>query len=142
MGSDPRFWEQLRDNRSGLAGLLIVAIYFMMAAGVWGGLLGQDWSSAGGDRWAPPGAEAWFGTNLLGQDIFQRSIYSVRTAFEIGLVVSVLSTLLGAILGAVAGWYGKTWADGSVLWLAGVLDSIPFYLFVAAVAFAFASTPW
>lgn len=142
MGSDLRFWKQLRDNNAGLAGLLIVAIYFVMAVGVWAGLLGQDWSSAGGDRWASPGADAWFGTNLLGQDIFQRSIYSVRTAFEIGLVVSVLSTLLGAILGAVAGWYGKTWVDGSVLWLAGVLDSIPFYLFVAAVAFALQGMPW
>jgi peptide/nickel transport system permease protein len=142
MGSDLRFWKQLSDNRAGLAGLVIVAIYFVMAVGVWAGLLGQDWSNAGGDRWASPGAEAWFGTNLLGQDIFQRSIYSVRTAFEIGLVVSVLSTLLGAILGAFAGWYGKTWVDGSVLWLAGVLDSIPFYLFVAAVAFALQGKPW
>jgi ABC-type dipeptide/oligopeptide/nickel transport system permease subunit len=34
------------------------------------------------------------------------------------------------------------WVDGSVLWLAGVLDSIPFYLFVAAVAFALQGKPW
>ena len=42
----------------------------------------------------------WFGTNLIGQDIYQRAIYSVSTAFEVGLVVSMLATLLGALLGA------------------------------------------
>ena len=40
------------------------------------------------------------GTNIIGQDIFQRSIYSTKTAFEIGLIVAVLSTILGALLGA------------------------------------------
>lgn len=142
MNSDVRFWKQLKENKSGLAGLSVVVIYFLLAAGVWAGMLGQEWSAAGGDRWASPSRDAWFGTNLLGQDIFQRSIFSIRTAFEIGLVVSVLSTMLGALLGAVAGWYGKTWIDGFFLWLAGVLDSIPFYLFVAAVAFALQGKPW
>jgi peptide/nickel transport system permease protein len=135
-------WNQLRNNNAGLAGLMVVLLYFGLAVSVWAGLLGQDWSPTTGDSWASPGADAWFGTNRLGQDIFQRSMYSVRTAFEIGLVVSVLSTLLGAVLGAAAGWRSKTWLDGSVLWLAGVLDSIPFYLFVAAVAFALQGKPW
>lgn len=142
MGSDLRRWKQLGINTAGLAGLLVVSIYFLLAVGVWADILGQNWSSISGDSWASPGADAWFGTNRLGQDIFQRSMYSVRTAFEIGLVVSVLSTLLGALLGAVAGWYTKSWLDGGVLWLAGVLDSIPFYLFVAAVAFALQGKPW
>lgn len=92
MNSDVRFWKQLKENKSGLAGLSVVVIYFLLAAGVWAGMLGQEWSAAGGDRWASPSRDAWFGTNLLGQDIFQRSIFSIRTAFEIGLVVSVLST--------------------------------------------------
>jgi len=142
MVSDLHYWSRLKNNRAGLAGLIIVVSFFLLAVGVWAGLLGQGWSAAGGERWAPPGAEAWFGTNLLGQDIFQRSVFSVRTAFEIGLIVSILSTALGAALGAIAGWYGKSWVDGTVLWLAGVLDSIPFYLFVAAVAFALQGKPW
>jgi peptide/nickel transport system permease protein len=137
-----QFWRQLKSDRGGLAGLLIVSIFFLMAAGVWTGLLGQNWSGASGGRWEPAGGEFWFGTNLLGQDIFQRSIYSVRTAFEIGLVVSMVSTLVGATLGALAGWYSNTWIDQGILWLKGVLDSIPFYLFVAAVAYALQGASW
>jgi peptide/nickel transport system permease protein len=137
-----RLWSQLRNDRAGLAGLLIVSLFFLVAAGVWAGWLGQGWSAANGGRWESAGAEFWFGTNILGQDIFQRSIYSIRTAFEIGLVVSLASTVLGAILGALAGWYQGTWVDGTILWLKGVLDSIPFYLLVAAVAFALHGKPW
>ena len=77
-----------------------------------------------------------------GTGYFQRSVYSVRTAFDIGIVVSVLSTALGAALGALAGWYNKTWVDSVILWLTGVLDSIPFYLFVAAVAYALQGKDW
>ncbi len=142
MTSDSRIWRQLKKNRAGLAGLLIVAVFFLLAAGVWTGILGQDWSDAGGGRWEPPGKEFWFGTNLLGQDIFQRSIYSVRTAFEVGMVVSIFSTVLGAVLGSLAGWYSDSWIDHAILWLKGVLDSIPFYLFVAAVAYALQGQDW
>jgi peptide/nickel transport system permease protein len=135
-------WTRLRGDPYGMAGLLIVAFFLLLALGVWSGLLGQDWSSAAGGRWEPIGPRFWFGTNVLGQDIFERSIYSVRTAFEIGLVVAVLSTLLGALLGGLAGWRAHGWVDASILWLKGVLDSIPFYLFVAAVAFALQGKAW
>ena len=137
-----RTWNRLRKDPVGLTGLLIVSLFLVLAVGVWAGLLGQDWSAADGGRWETPGAKHWFGTNVLGQDIFQRSVYSVRTAFEIGLVVSILSTALGAALGALAGWHAGRFTDGAITWLKGVLDSIPFYLFVAAVAFALQGAPW
>lgn len=137
-----RVWAKLRRDRSGMTGLLIVLLFALLALGVWMGLLGQGWSSASGGRWEPVSADYWFGTNVLGQDIFQRAVYSIRTAFGIGLVVALASTALGALLGALAGWYSKTWVDGTILWLKGVLDSIPFYLFVAAVAFALLGQPW
>jgi peptide/nickel transport system permease protein len=142
MAASARTWTKLKGDSAGLAGLALVFVFFLLAAGVWLGLAGQGWADASGGRWESPGAEHWFGTNVLGQDIFQRSLYSVRTAFEIGLVVAVFSTVIGAALGALAGWRGPGWADGTVMWLAGVLDAIPFYLFVAAVAFALKGQPW
>jgi len=137
-----RVWSSLRRDRAGLLGLVIVGLFFLVAVGVWLGWLGQDWSAADGGRWESAGPDHWLGTNVLGQDIFQRAVYSVRTAFEIGLLVALLSTLLGALLGGLSGWYSHSWVDDSILWLKGVLDSIPFYLFVAAVAFALQGWPW
>ena len=129
-------------DRSGMLGLGVVLVYFVIALGVWFGIWGMEWSDVEGPKWGSMSREHWFGSNIIGQDIFQRSIYSTKTAFEIGLVVAVLSTIIGALLGALAGFFSGTWIDSTILWLKGVLDSIPFYLFVAAVAFALQGNPW
>jgi ABC-type dipeptide/oligopeptide/nickel transport system permease subunit len=133
---------KLARDRAGLFGLAIVSIYFIAAAGVWLGLWATEWAQITGLQWAPPSAEHWFGTNIIGQDIFQRGIYSTATAFEVGLVVAVLAVALGGILGAVSGFFAGTWIDEILLWVMGVLDAMPFYLLVAAVAFALADNPY
>lgn len=133
---------KFRHDAWGIVALGIVLVYFLVALGVWFGILAQGWSAVGGEKWGPMSAEYWFGTNIIGQDIFARAIYSTKTAFEIGLVVAVLSTVVGAVLGALAGFFQGTWIDEVMLWLMGVLDSIPFYLYVAAVAFALGGYPY
>lgn len=135
-------WRGLKSDRWGMLGLVIVVMFLLVAVGVWLGLLGQGWALADGPRWAGPGAGHWFGTNVLGQDVFQRAVYSTRTAFDIGLTVSLASTILGAAFGALAGWRAYTWVDDAILWLKGVLDSVPFYLFVAALAYAMKGQPF
>lgn len=85
-------------------------------------------------------SQYWLGTNLNGQDIFQRTLYSIKIAFQVGGVVAFFSVLIGAFLGSVAGFYRGTVLDELIIWLYGCLDAIPFYLFVAAVAFALQDT--
>ncbi len=134
--------RKLFRDKWGMLGMLVVAIYFVTALGVWLGFWGQGWSELSGGKWDGMSADHWFGTNVLGQDIFQRGLYSTKTAFEVGLLVAVMSTILGGVLGALAGFFSGTWIDELVLWLKGVLDAIPFYLFVAAIAFAFQGNPY
>ncbi len=129
-------WYKFRRDRIGMISLGVVIFFMIIALGVWAGLWGQDWSSIEGPMWAPPSAEYWLGTNIIGQDIFERAIYSTKTAFEVGMVVAILSTILGGLLGALSGYFANTWVDEVILWLMGVLDSIPFYLFVAAIAYS------
>ena len=133
--------RKLRRDRFGLAAAAIVGVYFLIALGVWAGLWGTGWADLSDAYAAPVSADHWFGTNRNGQDIFRRAIFSTKTAFEIGLSVAVLSTILGALLGALSGYYAGGWIDEIVLWMKGTLDSIPFYLFVAAVAFALQGNP-
>jgi ABC-type dipeptide/oligopeptide/nickel transport system permease subunit len=133
---------KFRRDRAGMIGFAVVMIYFIAVLGVWLGIWGTHWSDVEGSMWSSMSTRFWFGTNMIGQDIFQRTIFSTKTAFEIGLVVAVLSTLMGALLGALAGFFSGTWIDEIILWIMGVLDSIPFYLFVAAVAFALQDSPY
>lgn len=131
----------LRD-RAAVAGMAVVGVFFVIALGVWAGWWGGNWAETGAGRWLGPSAEHWLGTTILGQDIFARALFSTRTAFEIGLVVALASTLLGGLFGALSGYFAHTAVDSLVLWLKGVLDAIPFYLFVAALAFALKGNPW
>ncbi len=129
-------WQQLLADRYGLVGLILISLFALICVAVWLGLAGQDWAQATGGRWEAPGKTHWLGTNVLGQDIFQRSVYSVEVAFEIGMLVALSSGLIGAIAGALAGWHKGSWLDEAIVLLMGIIDSIPFYLFVAALAFA------
>jgi peptide/nickel transport system permease protein len=135
-------WQQLRIDRYGMTGLAIFSFFALIAIGVWTGLLGQGWSQVSGDRWESYSPAHWFGTNLLGQDILQRTLFGTGTAFEVGVIVTICSTVLGTLLGALAGWYSHRWLDEIILWVMGVLDSIPFYLFAAALAFALQGNYW
>ena len=102
----------------------------------------RKWADLGGSKWEPVSAAHWFGTNIIGQDIFSRAIYATSTAFEVGVVVAVLATIIGGVLGAFAGFFAGSWIDELLLWVMNVLDAIPFYLFVAAVAYSLAGSPY
>lgn len=129
-------WYKFKKDRMGKTGAVIVLIYLLIAMGVWLGLWGQNWSDTSDDLWQGPSMQYLFGTNVIGQDVLTRVIYSTKVAFEVGFIVAILSTLLGAVLGSISGYYSGTWIDSVISWIMGVLDSIPFYLFVAAVAFS------
>lgn len=134
--------RKLRRDRAGLFAMTVVAGYFIAAVGVWLGWWATEWADITGTKWGPVSAEHWFGTNIIGQDIYQRGIVSIATAFEVGLVVAIAAVALGGVLGAVSGFFAGTWVDEIVLWLMGVLDAMPFYLLVAAIAFALADYPY
>lgn len=134
--------HKFRHDRVGMWSLGIVAAYALIAFGVIMGWWAADWAAVTGPKWAPVSAEYWFGTNIIGQDIFARALYGTRTAFEVGLVVALGATVLGAVLGAVAGFFSGTIIDEVVIWFMGVLDSVPFILLVAAIAYSLQGSPW
>lgn len=134
--------RKFRRDRVGVAALCVVLVYAVAALGAMLGWWATGWADISGEKWAPVSAQHWAGTNIIGQDIFARAIYSTRTAFEVGLVVAIGATLLGALLGAVSGFFSATWVDEVVIWLMGVLDSVPFILLVAAIAYSLQDSPW
>ncbi len=134
--------RKFRHDRVGMAALLVVLIYAVVAAGVILGWWATGWAEITGPKWAPVSSEHWLGTNIIGQDIFSRAVYSTRTAFEVGLIVAIGATFAGAVLGSIAGFFSATWVDELVIWLMGVLDSVPFILLVAAIAYSLQDSPW
>jgi len=54
----------------------------------------------------PPTAKNWFGTDDRGRDVFARVLYGFNVSVSFGLIVTVLSFMLGTLAGALSGFYG------------------------------------
>ncbi len=75
------------------------------------------------------------GTDGLGRDIFAILVHGTRTAIGIGLVAALLSTGIGLVVGAIAGYF-RGWADDVLMRVTEVLQTVPNLIIVLAVAAA------
>ena len=57
------------------------------------------------NRLKPPDAAHWFGTDEFGRDVFTRAVYGGRLSLFVGFAVVILSSVLGIVLGLVAGFF-------------------------------------
>ena len=82
-------------------------------------------------RTRPPSATAWFGTDMLGRDIYSRVMYGSRVSLTVGFSVAILATLAGLLIGLVSGMV--RWADGFIMRVMDGLMSIPSILLAIAL---------
>src|SRR3569832_2386465 len=54
-----------------------------------------------------PSEQYWFGTDMLGRDVYSRTIYGARVSLIVGISVALLSTSIGLVIGVVAGFTHK-----------------------------------
>jgi microcin C transport system permease protein len=84
---------------------------------------------------APPSRDNWLGTDDQGRDLTARLIYGFRISVLFGLILTLLSSLIGIVAGAVQGYFGgwtdllfqrfiEMWAGLPVLYLLIILASI------------------
>lgn len=72
----------------------------------------------------PPSASNWFGTDLVGRDIFTRVVYAFRTSLMLAAVVLVISVPIGTALGLIAGYVGG-WVEYVIMRITDVFLAIP-----------------
>jgi peptide/nickel transport system permease protein len=69
-------------------------------------------------------AHHFFGTDEIGRDFFSRVIYGIRTSMEVGVFVAFASSIIGVIVGAVAGYYGG-WIDNILMRITDLVLTLP-----------------
>ncbi|MFW5432133.1 MAG: ABC transporter permease [Methylophilaceae bacterium] len=132
---DKKLLKNILSNPLSMAGFIIITIVFLLAMlapwiapydpnefNVKAILLSPSW-------------QHWMGTDGLGRDVLSRMLYGGRISLLVGLVAVGISTAIGIVLGALAGYY-RGWIDTAIMRLVDVMLSIPsFFLILAVIAF-------
>jgi peptide/nickel transport system permease protein len=84
-----------------------------------------------GRRTRAPSELYWFGTDMLGRDIYSRVMYGARVSLTVGFSVAILASLAGLAIGLVSGMI--RWADGLIMRVMDGLMSIPPILLAVAL---------
>lgn len=128
------FWTHFKRNRMAITGLaLVVGLFAVAIFAPW--LAPYDPDSIDlKEVLMPPSQAHLLGTDTLGRDVLSRVIFGSRVSLKVGFVAVGLATLIGLIVGAVAGYYGG-WADQLIMRLVDLMLCIPtFFLILAVIA--------
>ncbi len=81
-----------------------------------------------------PSAEHWFGTSRQGYDVFSRTVFGARAAWQVVLVATAMSVVVGVPLGMVSGYLGGK-LDKALLFLMDTIYTLPGLLLSVTLAF-------
>jgi len=125
------FKDALRRHPTAIAGAIVLLLMALIA--VFAPLLGTTDPLALSPirRLRPVGAEHWFGTDMLGRDVYSRVIYGTRVSLTVGLAVAVLATSVGLVIGLITGYL--RWLDALMMRVMDGLMSIPSVLLAIAL---------
>lgn len=97
-------------------------IVYDAAANVWS--VQQETETYVYDAYSPPSKEHWLGTDKNGMDMLTRLMYGGRVSLMVGFIVVIIETVIGVILGGIAGYFGK-WVDNLIMRIVDVFYCIP-----------------
>lgn len=117
-------WRRIRKNRVAFFSLMAISLYILLA--IFAPILSShDMAKQNADAMNQfISKENWFGTDALGRDLWVRVWMGARVSLAIGFVATLINTVVGSMIGGVAGYYGgKT--DMLIMRIVDVIYGIP-----------------
>ena len=116
-------------------------IALVVALAVFAPLIAHFDPLASGTPATPPDGVHWFGTDVIGRDIFARVAYGARSSLIIGVCATLVALAAAAVLGSIAATGGK-WVSEVLMRILDIIMSFPGIALAAVfVAVAGSSIP-
>jgi len=131
-------WNTVRRHPTAVLGAIILTA--MVAMAICAGYLGtvDPQKVAPIFRLREPSQRFWFGTDLLGRDVYSRVLYGARVSLTVGLGVAIFATAVGMLIGLVTGFVRL--ADSIIMrFMDGLMAVPPVLLAIALMALTRAS---
>jgi len=113
-----------------VGGFLLSLLFLMAIFAPWLGTIDPTTLSPI-HRTRVPSERFWFGTDLLGRDVYSRVVYGARVSLTVGFSVAILSAVIGTVIGLAAGFV--KWIDAIVMRIMDGFMSIPTILLAIAL---------
>jgi peptide/nickel transport system permease protein len=120
-------WRRFRKNRLAAIGMVIIAIE--IAAALLAPLItfSDPADVESGASRLSPSVDHWFGTDLLGRDMYSRVVYGARISLEVGIIAVLIALAIGLVAGALSGYFGGV-VDTLVMRATDVFLAFPYIL--------------
>ena len=118
--------------------LTLIALFVFFFPLVW------EWNYLKRDKANLSKAPSWnhpFGTDDLGKDGLGRVMRGTQRSLEIAAIASLLITVIGVFLGAIAGYF-RGWVDAIIMRFTDLMLTIPLLIIVAVASVRFEGAPW
>ena len=123
--------RKLRRNPTMVGGACFLLVMLVAALGApWFGTIDPEELNPI-DRLRGPSLTHWFGTDMLGRDLYSRAVYGTRISLTVGLCVAALSLTIGLAIGLVSGYLRHV--DTVVMRIMDGLMAIPAILLAIAL---------
>ncbi|MGB3736573.1 MAG: ABC transporter permease [Ilumatobacter sp.] len=129
-------WKQFKRNKLALVGLGFIILVLLTA--IFADLIAPySITERDSGRFREgPSADHWFGTDIIGRDLFSRVVYGARVSMKIGLAATTIALTVGVIVGAIAGYIGG-FVESAIMRFIDVFLSIPYIILAIAIATVF-----
>lgn len=129
-------WRRFRKSKTAMLGLVL--LIFVVGIAIFADVIVPYENAIAQDipnRLQGPSAAHWFGTDEAGRDLFARIVHGPRYSLAIGIITTIVSMIIGGLLGAVAAYYGG-WVDNVIMRVTDVIMTVPPILLSLAVVAA------
>ncbi|HSF60370.1 MAG TPA: ABC transporter permease [Gaiellaceae bacterium] len=131
-------WTDLRRTRTGIAGLLVLALFALIA--IFAPLIANEEAlsavnAVDNPRYAAPSEFPPIGTDNLGRPVWDQIVFGARISLLVGLAATAIAMVIGTLVGVCAGFFGG-WVDAVLGRLSEwflVIPFIPLAIVLAAI---------